>query len=282
MNEITIKLPDWEMYRFQVTGTNPNTNRKKSKIVITVGEDEEKAKQKSGLLDISSVELIEPDQPSTAQIEYGRDLGIAYNDCYSKQDYTALISIATAEEVYVPIDKNAAEFAADHNIYLSQYDSMTKLYQRYYNDLSYSDALAFFAFTVFQALKGFTCYDYMNHPQCDLFIKFANENESTAEFECSFSRYEDISEFIPNYGELRKTTNAYKICYDFFVHNGIVSPAQKKVVDNSPVFKDDKPKPVTEQPIKKEKSKYSTFGAVLGIIFAVGCLIAVLLVACSK
>ena len=282
MDEVTIKLPDWEMNFFQVFGVNPKTNRKKSKIVFVVGDDEEKAKQKSGLLNISSVEHIEPDPPSTAQIEYARDLGIAYNDCYSKQDYSALISIATGEIEFVPIDKNAAEFAAEHNIYLSQYDSLIKLYVRYFNDLSYSESLAFFAFTMYQSLNGFTCYDYMNHPQCDLFIKFANDNANNDEFKRSFDRYESVSEFIPNYGVLRKTTNAYKICYDFFVQNGVVAPTQKKVDDNSPIFKNSETNPVNEQPIENEKKKYNTCGTIFGVLILILALLIVILVSCHK
>lgn len=278
MDEVTIKLPDWEMNIYEVFGVNPKTNRKKTKQVVVVGEDEEKAKQKSGLIDIISVECLEPEPPSNAQIEYGRDLGIAYNDCYNKQDYTALISVATAEEVYVPIDKDAAEFAADHNIYLSQYDSMTKLYRRYYYDLSTPSAIAFFAFTVYQSLKGFTCYDYTKHPQIDLFEQFSKEYTDNPEFMRSFSRYEDLTEFIPNYGELRKTTNAYKICYEFFCANGVATPIPKKAVVHSPIPKEEK----IELPPKKEKSKYTTFGAIIGTMIAVACLIAVLLVACHK
>lgn len=220
MNQINIKLPDWEMNVYKVTGINPETNRKKSVEVIVLGSDEKQAEHKSGLINVSAIEKIDPEPPSQAQIKYGNDLGIAYKDYYSKKDYSCLISVATAEEEYIPIDCKAAEFAANHDIFLSQYASLARLYRYYYANLTIKEAAAFFAFTVYQSLYGFVCYDYKEHPEYELFSNFSDDVIDDEKFTNSLLRYNDINEFIPEHGQIRKSTNAYKICIEYFSKNG--------------------------------------------------------------
>lgn len=215
MDTVAIKLPDWEMNVFKVSGINPSTNRRKSEMVVIVGDDLEKAKQKSGLKNISSVDLVEPEPPSTAQIKCGNNLGIEFRSYYTKRDYSALISIALGEDVYIPIDNEAAEFAAEHNIYLSQYSSLCRLYRNYYYELSLFDAAVFFAFSVYQSLNGFVCYDFQHHPKYDLFMSFANENINNSDFTSSLLKYKNPDELAPNYERMRKSTKAYKICSEY-------------------------------------------------------------------
>lgn len=230
MDQIRIDRPDWEMVVYKVTGTNPETNRRKSKVVFVLGEDKEKAKEKSGLIDIFSVERCQPEPPSERQINYGNDLGIPYSSSYSKRDYSCLISYAANEDTYIPIDKEAARFAEENGIYLSQFASMTMLYQNYYVNLSLKEAIAFFAFSIYQYFRGFICYDYRKHPKLVLFEKFADENIDNNDFTRSLLKYEDISQFIPNYGKIRKNTNAYKICFEFLEKNEIEAFCQEPAV----------------------------------------------------
>lgn len=296
MNDVTIKLPDWEMNVFEVYGVNPKTKRKKSETVVIVGDDKEKAMQKSGLIEITSVELIEQEPPSNAQIKYGNDLGIEYKSYYTKRDYTALISIAAEEEVYIPVDKDAAEFAAEHDIYLSQYASMSRLYRYYYHNLSLPESVAFFAFTVYQAIKGFVCYDYQKHPQRDLFLQFSEANIDNGDFTKSLLEYEDTDEFIPNYGKLREATSAYQICYNYFAENGIVCATdnslkiapEKEQKDFSQKYpnQDIHESVQTSNPYppdaKKKRSKSSTFAAVFASIVVIAIALFFIVASCNK
>lgn len=296
MDQIRISRPDWEMVIYSVTGTNPQTNRRKSETVFVLGEDEEEAKRKSGLVDIITVERCRPEPPSERQINYGNDLGIPYSESYSKRDYSCLISYATDEDVYIPIEKAAAKFAVDNGIYLPQFASMTMLYGQYYANLTLKEAIAFFAFTVYQFSYGFNCYDYRDHPKLDLFEKFADENIDNDDFTRSLLRYDDITQFIPNYGKLRKTTNAYKICSEFIeAHKTDVSGQEPVIVINKKAeepadndvpkeelkpesLKTDEAKAPDNKPPEEEKKSNSKIGIVAIVVIVI---FGIMLFACN-
>lgn len=232
MNPVDYKANDWHMSIYNITGINPKTKRKKTERVIVLDDDEQKAIQKSELNNIIKIKKESFEPPSQAQIDYGLKLGIEYNHSYSKYDYSCLITIATNEEEYIPIDREAAEFAESYDIYLSQYASLTMLYKYYYNKLPLKERHIFFAFTVYQSIYGFVCYDYRKHPNLDLFYQFADEIfENDDKFTNSLLRYDDIKEFIPG-EQMRKTTNAYKICNYYFNHNNLPTYESNKLILN--------------------------------------------------
>lgn len=226
MSQIRISCADWEMNEYRVTGINPKTKRRKSVVVVVMGEDAEKAKQKSGLLNITDVERVEQEPPSQAQIEYGNDLGIDYKSYYTKRDYSCLISYATDEEIYYPIEKEAAELAESRGIYLSQYASLTQLYYLYFHDLSVKEACAFYAFSLYQSLNGFECYDYHKHSKYELFEQFADENVDNGSFTHSLLPT-GSNQYIPKHCEVLQTTNAFKICYNWLNKKAVVPQLEK-------------------------------------------------------
>lgn len=214
-NQKAIIKQNWCFTRYKIKGINPDTKRKKTVCIAVLGNDIDKAKKNSGLIDISDVQVYF-DAPSQAQIDYGRDLGIEYNHTYTKQDYSCLISIVLNEEFQSGIPIGIAEFAERLNVYLSSFISWERAYSYIYHELSLVEKCKFFAFSVYQCLNGVICYDYLNHPKLELFNKFAEIYSTNDRFMNSLGCYSG-EDLIPN--RSIKNSNAYQICKNYFLND---------------------------------------------------------------
>lgn len=213
MNINNYKASDWSMRLYLVIGKNPQTNRKKQNKIAALSFDEDFISKRSGLCEIKSISLLSLEAPSKEQIDYAADLGVPFNPELSKQDYSSIISKILREESPESVSKDIARFAERFNVFLSSYVSIERAYNYIYHEMPLLDKITFFAFSVYQKMRGFICYDFMNHPELELFKKYADLHIEDSKFikslECYFG-----ADLIP--GKSIKNSFAYQDCKKFF------------------------------------------------------------------
>lgn len=207
------KRNDWFMNKYKVTGTNSKTNRKKGNEVIIVGTDENKAIERSGLIDVISVEKIEPFEPSENQIRYGDSLGMEHKCYYSSADYSAILTIIEnkLKFEYTPIE--LAEYAAHHNIYISSYCTFSSFLNILFDKLPNEEKIIFFASCIYQSYKGFVTYIPSEHPNYNDFCKFMEYAKRNDCFMKSIYYYSG-TELNPK--RTIKKLKAKEICMNYF------------------------------------------------------------------
>jgi len=203
-----IKPPDWKMNQYKVAGKNPATNRKKKVSVVSLSNDEQTVIARSGLIDVDSVSLVF-DEPSNEQLGFASDLGIPIDCSFSKQDYSALISKATGDEPNDSVPLDVARFAERINVYLSSFTSFPRAYNDIYYKMNLFEKIEFFAFSVYQYVYGFACYDYIHHSNVRLFNNFAAEHVDDNKFIKSLNCYCG-ADLLPNHPI--KNSYAFQVC----------------------------------------------------------------------
>ncbi|MGN1126206.1 MAG: hypothetical protein ACI4RI_02075 [Ruminococcus sp.] len=218
--DVDYRKNSWKFYCYDVFGTNPKTNRKKKVSTYVLSNDENYIKEKSGLINVTEIKetFIEP---SEAQIDYAKSLGIQCNSDLNRRDYSILISRALGELKYQAVPLEVAQFAERFNVYLSSYATMSIAYNIIYDAMDKKEKCLFLAHTVFQLSNGFSSYDYIKHPSYQYYEDFANEYLEDENVGKIMNNYIG-SGFIPN-KKIIKKIKPYKICYNYFVRIGLIS-----------------------------------------------------------
>lgn len=205
---------EWFMTKYKVTGTNPKTNRKKGNEVVIVGDDENKAIERSGLINVISVEKIEPYEPTENQIKYGDRLGMEHKCSYSGADYSAILTMYECrikKFEYTPIE--LAEYATQYHVYISSYCTFSSFLNILFDKLPKEEKIIFFASCVYQSYKGLVTYIPAEHPNYNDFCEFMEYAKQNDSFMKSIYYYSG-TELNPK--RAIKKLKAKEICMNFF------------------------------------------------------------------
>ncbi len=164
-------------HEYKVKGKNPVTNRMKTNKVVAIhGAPEHIITQKSGLLEPYTITLNYDSwterEPSIKQIEYAKDLNIIFPSDCSSADISALISKQLSEDFIDYANPNLLEFAADHNICFSPYNSNIASISLIIHYLTIEDRIAFGVYVIYCFITNSHVTNMDKSPQKDVFYNF--------------------------------------------------------------------------------------------------------------
>lgn len=186
-----LKVPDrtnWKKYcKYQITGINPNTNRRKKEYVVSgITDSDDIITSKTYLKAPYTIEkLLYDSKPTMNQITYANDLQIIYPLTCDCEDMSRLISYRLEESEFGFINKNLYEYAAPHNIIISPYCSVIMGVCNIMHDLEPNDLEAFILYVIYCAQHDFPIENLDSRPDRDLFYQLSKSDD-----------YEEFSVFI--------------------------------------------------------------------------------------
>lgn len=221
----------WVLNEYRVEGINPKNNKIKFKTVVLLNStNEEEIRLKSNLIDITNIEPIIY-EPNERQIKYAKDLDIEISEDMNRRDISCLISRVTGEDYFTQTPLEVAQLLAERNLHSSSYASIRENYNILYHSFSETERYIFFAYSVYQELYGFECYDYTKHSKYDLFCEFAREFCDKERFVESFNNCYCGSKLIPKAKIKGKNSVAYKLCKEFL--DGCKTDMDNKSIDSN-------------------------------------------------
>lgn len=134
------------MHKYKVKGLNPRTKRMKTCIVIAKeGAPEHEFALKSELKEPFTITL-EDTLPSEAQLKFAKNINIPIPSGATNTDISCLLSRQLDQFYDDYISNGLLEYAAEHSIYLSSYDSSLGGARRIFNVFQEHNSLDLFIF----------------------------------------------------------------------------------------------------------------------------------------
>lgn len=174
--------------QFKITGTNRQTNRRKSLRIDAFSQDEAVEAASKKLSPPLDVERVPFDSPTNAQLDYAKDLGILVTAGMTKNDLTALISRSVDGDRSDP-NPGLIDFATGRGFHFSQYIGKKALYILVFSSLDTVDKAAFFLFSVYRWLSEDREANLDKSPYCQKFYATAEALTNEERFVKSLNGY---------------------------------------------------------------------------------------------
>lgn len=209
---------------YSVKGVNPDTNRRKSKIIVVDSTStEEEIQEKSGLLPPYEIEKLNQEAPTDRQIAYAEKLGIVFPADASVSDASVFL---TRHEDGVPLVQPPApdtlvRYLIGKGIFVPAYAGISEVSGLYLNNVSRNEKAAFFCMRVFCSIKNksYCLLEDVPLAERNLFFEFANAYEADGDFLRSLLHY--TAEDLPlNACPRLKKLKAYEMAVDFLKNRG--------------------------------------------------------------
>lgn len=204
---------------YSVKGKNPDTNRRKTEIVVAESTaSETEIQQRSGLLPPYEIKRLDPELPTEKQILYARKLGIVFPPDASIRDASIFLTRADEEQPLIqpPTPDYLVRYLIDKGIFVHSYAGIMESSALYLSGVSFLEKSAFFCMRVFCDIKSKTYCLLEDAPQQEreLFFKFANLHEDDNAFAKSVAFYSSTDLPLNRCPPLKKI-KAYNIAADF-------------------------------------------------------------------
>lgn len=207
--------------RYSVTGKNPSTGGKETRIVVDIaGADKNIAAGKSRLRGPFEIEILKDNSPEIEQIDAIKELGIKIPDDASYEDAEIFIERAEkGEELKQPKAPAALlkTIISEAGIYMPAYVSENELDEYFWNGMTSSERLTYFAMRVYADAVGKN-YRFLHEAEpkeLKEFKNFALMFKKNKEFLSSFRNYNGAD--IPINGKINENTKAYMMAKAHFV-----------------------------------------------------------------
>jgi len=144
-------------YSYRVVGINRTTGRRRTHTYLARAESVARSFADADALNVESVELLPAEQPTQAQLDYARDLGIDVPLEISKEDLSELIGIRTNRDK--PPRAALLEFAEQYGVFYPDMIGKKSLFNRIFWALKTPgrevELCAWFAYRIYRSLvKG--------------------------------------------------------------------------------------------------------------------------------
>lgn len=143
-------------YSYRVVGINRTTGRRRTHTYLARAESVARTFAEADALNVESVELLPPEQPTQAQLDYARDLGIDIPLEISKEDLSELIGIRTNRDK--PPREELKKFAEQYGVFYPDMIGKKSLFNRIFWALKAPgrevELCAWFAYRVYRSLVG--------------------------------------------------------------------------------------------------------------------------------
>lgn len=196
-----------ELTAYQVHAKNKTTNHFRT--VQISAESRERCEALAAGQDLIppyEIEEVPPRAPSERQLDYARELKIAFPEDVTFDEISDLLDRRLKGDRQAP-KVGLAEFALSHGIHFSRFIGKNSLYDLVFSNLQGRDKIAFFAFCVYRWLSDDRISNLDTHEHRDLFYSFADENLSNESFVKSVNHYAGSS--IKFFGEIRSGGSSF-------------------------------------------------------------------------
>lgn len=201
-----------------VKGKNPNTGRTKTEKVLGIrGESREDIIKRTYLQEPIEITEVEQRQPSEAQIEYAKNLGITFPVDATMEDASVILTRAE-DGVSIMQDKLSNELIKiavfNLGIFIPAYAGYREFERMFYNSLDTKGECAYFAMRVYCEKYGkkYTFPYEATEEERKKFNDFAEQQLKNRSFVESYERYN--LEEMPIGGIIKKRLKAYDIAYE--------------------------------------------------------------------
>ena len=201
-----------------VKGKNPSTGRMKTEKVLGIrGESKEDIAKRTYLREPIEITEVEQRQPSEAQIEYAKNLGITFPEDATMTDASVILTRAE-DGVNIVQDKLSNELIKigvfKLGIFIPTYAGYREFERIFFNSLDTKEKYAYFAMRVYCEKYG-KKYTFPYEPTVEeqkKFSDFAEQQMKNRSFTESYERYS--LEEMPIGGIIKKRLKAYEIAYE--------------------------------------------------------------------
>lgn len=179
-----------QMYMYRVKGRFVPTKRVRTEIIVSmtpIAMDSDFSK--FNMYEIKSIEVVNDETASIAQIEYADNLNIDIPDPAFKEDLSCLISKKTGEDDYTVVNNSLASFAAERGIFLSRFCGEQKALDLIWRRISDQEKMMFFISTIHMSLLNRQTYGYADSTFRNVYIGFVERYSKSTTFLKSISHY---------------------------------------------------------------------------------------------